>query len=1401
MIILFDENEKEFSSLGLGILKDVASCQVKEALNDAFELEMEYPIDGNNFSKIEINKILYCKPNPYDSMQPFRIGSISKPINGVVTINAYHISYDMNGIGLNPIYGVNLRDTLEKIQNGTITHSDFKFYTDTNSSKTYKTTAPYNMRAVLMGSSDSILEKYECEVKFDKFDVHLLAKRGSNRGVQVRYAKNLTDLKHDILNDNLYNGVYPYYHKETTNVTSETTTGGFKQAYIVGKKPYQDGWLSYTTGGEPYHPVDTSPIQIATEGDYYQKVYTWNPTIQRYEERIYNQSVTLIEGVTSPDWIYIDWTKLPNIVCKAGTSGYFKASTENNWTYHAEGEVIFEGKIKSITTDLAGNFIMYYSEVIPTASSSSSGEETSVSHVELKDKILWIDSPEAKAMKHNRILMLDLTSEFEDSETPDEDKLKTKTNEYIEKNKIGKYKFDTDVSFVDMNSVINGDIYKDLEKVELGDTVKVVYQQLNVDVDLRVVSTEYDVLSGRYTKIELGEKADKLSGNSVQTGDDVSSLTNDVGYTDVSTVNKLIAKIVTADFIQAKNAKLTTAQITELQTARIKCTGILEATQLELDTLVAKMLVADNAAIANELKAGTVTVAGDITINSGAISITNGEKVFFVTRDGDLTANSVTITGGSLNIADSFEVTNDGILTAKGADIQGIIQANEGNIGGFTIGESAIYHTIPSFTDTSSTGVYLGTDGIKLGSDFKVDNTGKITANSGEIGGASIVDGKLEVTSANIKDINVNNKFIVNVDGSTTIQNGLSGENKAYIKLDSTTGKISISNADVDGTITANSGVIGGFHIQKFCMFNGDINNWTTIYTGTESGIFLGKEGIRIGKSYKITADGGTFVGDEASNVHVTISKDGKLTAKSAEIIGRITAKSGFIGDESNGFTINSTSIENGFKDIQTGNALANGIHVGTDCIRLGQDVSRTWSFTVGTISVDHQGENAPVGNLPIGTEILAGGTFEFTFDSYAEDRILEIGFADDTNAIPGDYIELPVPAGTTSIQTVFSSEHYTDTYHKIMFYVPDGQYGFTNLKVNLNTFPGFIVDNKGLLTAYNVSLRGSFQGDVNIDSGSIKIQNGGATTFEVTSTGELTATIGHISGFDIDSNGFHKWTTDIGESNSVLISHGYSSSTSIGGSTGTNIWALTAGNNFGVTTDGNLYAKSGKIAGIDITNSTLGLALTDKINPRSETDFQLYAYPIGPKPSHLYINQVQLHPYKWVESSANNETYALRAVFTPEYLDTGDGNFEDSGNIYGALPGFDHRIPYPQILSLGCTMTKDSTKTAIRDIAFYIWEYSSSIGSHLSVELKATNIGFNEILGAIVTPKCDTSNPALSAMGNSLKVQISGSGNANKIEVFNASSQIANFGFYCLIYGRQSISYIGNYYKSVLQN
>ena len=121
MIILFDEDEMIFSGIGLGVLKDALSCTVSESLNDKYTLSMEYPVNGNNYSLIQLNRILYCQPNPYSSAQPFRIYSITKPIDGKVTIDAYHISYDMNDVAVGVINAANIRAALEQIQNGVIT--------------------------------------------------------------------------------------------------------------------------------------------------------------------------------------------------------------------------------------------------------------------------------------------------------------------------------------------------------------------------------------------------------------------------------------------------------------------------------------------------------------------------------------------------------------------------------------------------------------------------------------------------------------------------------------------------------------------------------------------------------------------------------------------------------------------------------------------------------------------------------------------------------------------------------------------------------------------------------------------------------------------------------------------------------------------------------------------------------------------------------------------------------------------------------------------------------------------------------------------------------------------------------------------------------------------------------
>lgn len=819
MIVLFDDNETLFRGLGLGVLKDAKICYVSEELNDAFELQMVYPITGQNYEKLRLNRILFTKTTPYSAPQPFRIYKISKPINGMVTVDAFHISYDMNGIPVNPVNGKTLKDTLDKIQNGSLVEHHFHLYTDKNDTKSFKTSNVYNMRALLFGSSDSVLEKYEGELSFDNFNVYLLQKRGTNRGAQVRYAKNLKDITHEISYDRLYNGVYPYVHQETTTQATSTTTDGFTQVYIVGSKPYQDGWLSYSQNGEPYHPVDESPVQVATEGNFYQKVYTWNTTTQRYSERIYNEMVTLIDQVgnllgssDTPSWIYIDWSKLPTIVCKANADGYFKAASESEWTYHKKGEIIFENSIK----DAATNLMIYYSEVVPTTTTSETEETTEVTHVELDDKIIWLDTDAAKEMKFNRVLSLNLSNEFQ--ETPTKEQLEAKAKEYIEKNKIGQYKYSTSVTFVDLSSTTEGVQYTNLERIELGDTVKVIYEALGVDVDLRVIRTQYNALLDRYEKIELGEEPEKISGETVQNGDNVSSLTNDVGYADITTVNKLIAKTVTADYIKALNAQFSKAQIEELTTARIKVSGLIEATQFELDTLVAKLLTADNAVIKETLEAGTIKVKGDISIVSGEILIEDSgkTKVFKVDRNGNVTANSVKITGGELNINDTFTVSTDGILSAQGAQISGNVEITSGS--------------------------------IELGSKFKVTEDGTVYASGATISGeisadtgsiAGFVIDKDNVHGQYLRDANskifispeyknltidsVTNKKWTLIAGLSSSGSGAETTYSAKFKV-ATDGTVYATEAVITGKITSNDVTITGGSLNignnKFIVTN-----------------------------------------------------------------------------------------------------------------------------------------------------------------------------------------------------------------------------------------------------------------------------------------------------------------------------------------------------------------------------------------------------------------------------------------------------------------------------------------------------------------------------------------------------------------------------------------------------
>lgn len=217
MIILYEYTETAFTNNGLGCLNDATSCSVKETLNGEYELEMEYPVNGIHYSDIQLRRIILAKPNSYDQTQPFRIYSISKPIGGLVTVNAEHISYDMSGLpvrGAVEHYAWYVNDVFEHIRNNSVYPCPFTFSSDiTEEKKDISLSKPRSVKAFL-GTDEGLLSLFGGEWEFDRYNAILHKERGQNRGVSIEYGKNLTDVTQDEACSEMYTAVYPYYYQE-----------------------------------------------------------------------------------------------------------------------------------------------------------------------------------------------------------------------------------------------------------------------------------------------------------------------------------------------------------------------------------------------------------------------------------------------------------------------------------------------------------------------------------------------------------------------------------------------------------------------------------------------------------------------------------------------------------------------------------------------------------------------------------------------------------------------------------------------------------------------------------------------------------------------------------------------------------------------------------------------------------------------------------------------------------------------------------------------------------------------------------------------------------------------------------------------------------------------------------
>lgn len=209
--ILFPDTETAFDTNGLGVLRDAISAKVTQELNGPYELTLQYPLSGIHAESIADRCIILAKPDPVTDPQPFRIYRINPVSNGVITSYARHIAYDTMGIPVAPFTAASAADAMVSMKTNAVAECPFSFSTDKSTAATMNATAPKSMWKTLGGSSGSILDVYGGEYEFDRFNIHLHTRRGSDRGVAIRYGKNLTTLEQDRNCSNVYTGIYPYW--------------------------------------------------------------------------------------------------------------------------------------------------------------------------------------------------------------------------------------------------------------------------------------------------------------------------------------------------------------------------------------------------------------------------------------------------------------------------------------------------------------------------------------------------------------------------------------------------------------------------------------------------------------------------------------------------------------------------------------------------------------------------------------------------------------------------------------------------------------------------------------------------------------------------------------------------------------------------------------------------------------------------------------------------------------------------------------------------------------------------------------------------------------------------------------------------------------------------------------
>ena len=212
---IYDKTFTSYESNGLGLLRDVIECYVEEESNGTFELFIEYPVDSFLYEYIQRENIIKADASKSLKGQLFRIYYVSKPLDGVISAYARHITFDLANDTLNE--DINLQDmTCQGAGNSMLSKGDFssKFtiHSDIEMVGNYSMDRKTDCLSAIAGTRGSLIDTFGNGPKIlrDNFDIHILKRRESDNNTLIAYGKNLTGFELEEDDSDLITRIKPY---------------------------------------------------------------------------------------------------------------------------------------------------------------------------------------------------------------------------------------------------------------------------------------------------------------------------------------------------------------------------------------------------------------------------------------------------------------------------------------------------------------------------------------------------------------------------------------------------------------------------------------------------------------------------------------------------------------------------------------------------------------------------------------------------------------------------------------------------------------------------------------------------------------------------------------------------------------------------------------------------------------------------------------------------------------------------------------------------------------------------------------------------------------------------------------------------------------------------------------